>query len=134
MLLLPVDDRVVVKRQTFHVPAPLPGFPAFHHGFGPIDKARFAAAGSNSDPPHSLIAGLCGIEVPDKTGIHLQLAQIEVRSHIAAAIPALVTDAKKRDLVWSRMPVGRALLYKIGLLLTRHVFDPISSFVDSSRT
>src|SRR5581483_6638653 len=59
-----------------------------------------------------------------EAAIDLELAQIIVGSHVAAAIPAFVADAQIADLEGSRMTIGAALLRQRRRLSGRNVFQP----------
>src|SRR5215471_17089658 len=98
--------------------------PGFHHGFRPFGEALLSAAGADRDLQHLLVVLLRRIEVPDEAAVTLELAQIEVRRHVAAAVPAFVADAEKGNLIWGGMTVGGALFCQRSWLSRSQILQP----------
>lgn len=103
-----------------------------HDGFGPFSPARFPSAGTHGDLQHVLIFLLLRVVVPDEAAVDLELAQIVVGRHVAAAIPAFVADAEEGDLIGSRMSVYGALFRQRGQLSGRQVFEPFRCLLRSA--
>src|SRR4030095_6304624 len=104
--------------------------PALHHRLGPFNKSWFVTTRTDGNLEHPLtVALLCGIKVPDKEAVDLELAQIIVSRHIAAAVPDLVADAEHRNFVRRRMTVGRPLFRERRCLRRREIFQPFSCFL-----
>src|SRR4030095_13787824 len=94
----PFHDGVGVHRKPMHIPTPSVALIRLHDGFGPLRPAGFAAAGSHSDLQHLLLVLLSWIEVADEAAVNLELAQIIIRGHVAAAVPPFGSYAKKLKL------------------------------------
>src|SRR4029078_12880462 len=75
---------------------------------------------------------LFGIEVTDKTTVNLHLAEIVVRCHVAAAIPAFVADTEVGDDVRIWMNVSSAFFRQRCSLRRGHVFEPFRRFLRSA--
>ena len=118
-----------MQRQTFDVPAPRVVLPRLHDGVGPLGPPRPAAARPHGDPQHLVLLLLRRIEVPDEAAVDLHLAEVVLGRHVAAAVPALVAEAQKRDLVRVLTAVGRALLAERRRRRGRHVLEPLGPFL-----
>src|SRR5438105_15610866 len=71
------------------------------------------------------------MEIPDEAAIDLELAEIVIGRHVAAAIPAFVTNAEKADLIRKRMTVRSALRGEGSRLSGGHVLQPFRGFARS---
>src|SRR5437763_1768191 len=76
-------------------------------------------------------AKMLRMEIPDEAAIDLELAEIVIGRHVAAAIPAFVTNAEKADLIRKRMTVRSALLGEGSRLSGGHVLQPFRGFARS---
>ena len=90
--------------------------------------------GSSPPGPTAIFSICCllllrRIEVADEAAVDLQLAQVVVGRHVAAAVPALVADAEIGDLVGRGMTVGGALLRQRRRLRGRQVLQPLGGFL-----
>src|ERR1044072_2698648 len=113
-LVLPIYDRVVVQRETLHVPTPLSFLPRLHDRVGPLGPTCFTAAWANSNLHHLLVTLLRRIEVSDEATVDRELSQIVLGCHVAAPVPTLVADTKHGNLVRGGMTVGSTFLLKCG--------------------
>ena len=102
--------------------------PGLHHGLGPLSLGKARADG---DLEHLVLVLLGRIHVPDEVAVDLELAQIVVRRHVAAATPALVADPHHADLVRVGMTVGGALLLERRGSRGGHVLQPFGRFLRS---
>src|SRR5271167_1325893 len=116
----PVPHRVVVYGKTVDVPAPRVLLIGLHDDFGPIGPSRAVAARPHGDLQHLLLVLLRGIKVPYEAAVDLHLANVVVGRHVAATVPAFVTDAEQGDFVWSWMPVGGTFFYQRRRCCGRH--------------
>src|SRR5438309_610994 len=73
--------------------------------FRPLGPALFTAARPYGDLQHLSFPLLFRVEIPDEAAIHLELAEIVIGRHVAAAIPAFVTNAEIADLIRNLMHV-----------------------------
>ena len=99
--------------------------------FRPLGPALFTAARPYGDLQHLSFPLLFRVEIPDEAAIHLELAEIVIGRHVAAAIPAFVTNAEIADLIRSRMTVRSALLGEGSRLSGGHVLQPFRGFARS---
>ena len=106
---------------------------SLHNRFGPFGPPRFGAARSDGDLQHLLLVLLGWIEVADEVAVDLELAQIIVRRHVAAAVPAFVADAEIADLIGSGMTIGGTFLGQGCRLRGGQVFQPLRCFPRNSR-
>ena len=97
-------------------------FHALHHGLGPLGVRRARAHG---DLQHLVLAALRGIHVQHEAAVYLHQAHVIVGRHRAAAVPALVADAEKADLISFRMPVGGTFFGKSRWRGGGHVLQPL---------
>src|SRR5689334_22429183 len=101
-----------MQRKAVDIPTPRMILISLHDGFSPLVEARLAAAWADGDLEHRLLVLLRRIEIPDEAAVELELREIVVRCHVAAAVPAFVADAEEGDTVRSGMAVGGAFLRK----------------------
>ena len=127
-----MPHRVVVHGKTIDVPTPRVLLIGLHDGFRPIGPSRAVAARTHGDLQHLLLVLLRGIEVPDEATVYLHLANVVVGRHVAAAIPAFVTDAEKGDFVGNWMPVGGTFFLQRRRCCGRHIFQPLGRLLGSS--
>ena len=130
----PVPHRVVVHGKAVDVPAPRVLLIGLHDGFGPIGPSRAVAARTHGDLQHLLLVLLRGIEVPHEAAVDLHLAHVVVGRHVAATVPAFVTDAEQGDFIWSWMPVGGTFFYQRRRCCSRHVFQPLGRLLGGAGT
>ena len=90
-----VGRGIPMQRNAVDIPAPVVMLPGLHHGLGPIG---LGSAGADGDFQHPVGALLGRIVVLDEVAVDLELAEILVRAHVAAAAPTFVSDAKEADL------------------------------------
>src|SRR5271157_100571 len=98
-----------MHRTAVNIPAPRMILICLHDGVRPFGPPRLSSAGAHCYLQHLLFILLSGVEVPDEAAIDLELAQIVVRGHVAAAVPAFIANAQIGDFVGSGMTVGSAL-------------------------
>ena len=79
-----------------------------------------------------LRASLGRIVVPDEVAVDLELAQVVVRGHAAAAAPAFVSDAQETDLVGIGMSVGGTFFGQRRGLRGGHILQPFGGFLRSA--
>src|SRR5215831_19343376 len=106
--------------------------PGLHYCFCPFGEALLVAARADGDLEHLVVVLLRRIKVPDEAAVTLELAQIVVRRHVAATVPAFVADAKKGNLVRSGMTVGGAFLLQRSWLSRSQIFQPFCRFLHST--
>src|SRR6476619_6882458 len=99
--------------------------PALHDRLGPVSPSWSVAAGPYGDLEHLLFVVLCGIEVSNEAAVDLQLGEIILSCHVAAAVPAFIADPEQRNLVGLWMTVRRALVAQCRRLWRRHVLEPL---------
>ena len=127
-----MPHRVVVHGKSVDVPAPRVLLICLHDGFRPLSPSRAIAARTHGDLQHLLLVLLRGIEVPHEAAVDLHLAHVVVERHVAATVPAFVTDAEQCDFVWSGMPVGGTFFCQRRRCCGRHVFQPLGRFLRSA--
>ena len=125
----PLHYRVGVQREPIDIPTPVVSLVRLHDGVGPLGAG---VARADRDLEHLPLAILRRIEVPDEAAVDLELAEIVVHGHVAAAGPAFVADAEIGDLVGSGMAIRRALLGQRGRLVGGQVFQPFRGLLWSA--
>src|SRR5215831_16863011 len=91
------------------VPAPRVMLVRAHDCLSPFGPPRAITSRTNGDLQHLLFFLLRRVVVSDEAAVCLHLAQIVIRRHVTAAIPALVADPQIADLIRSGMAVSSAL-------------------------
>src|SRR6185437_1889943 len=119
--------------QAVDVPAPRMLLIGLHDSVSPFRPSRPVAARAHGNLQHRIgVVWPIQVEIMDKAAVDLELAQVVIGRHIPATIPAFVANAKKADLVRSRMTIGSSLLFQCRWLPSGHVFKPVGSFVRSA--
>src|ERR1019366_4130098 len=100
--------------------------PGLHDGLGPLSP-RFTRADGNLE--HLVCALLGRIVIPDEVAVDLELTQIVVRRHVAAAAPTFVAYTHEADLVRVRVTIGGTLFSQRRRLRGGHVLQPFGRFL-----
>src|SRR6516165_1410917 len=124
----PVPDGVRVHRKAIDVPTPFAILIGLHDGFRPIGPLAFAAARADRNLAHLLLVLLCRVEVPDEAAVDLELAEIVVERHIAAAAPTFVADTEIADPIGLSMTVSGAFLGQRRRLSRGQILQPFGGF------
>ncbi len=117
-----LEARIAVQRQAVDVPAVDVVLPGLHHLFGPV---FVTVAGADGDAQHVLVALLRRVEVLGVGGEFLELLDVMLDRHRAAAAVAFVADAEIGDLERGRVAVGGAFLRQGCRFVGGHVFEPL---------
>ena len=111
----------------------------FHHPFGPFRVRNIRAAGDLPDPALCVKSVVFFLRIHGGGAILADIGLvapvfvgIELRRHIAAAAPVLISHAKEVNLPWLRMAILRAQIRHRGNTVERHVLNPFRHLLHSS--